>query len=588
MKNGGIKMKKTKIICTIGPATDQVEIIEKLIQNGMNVARFNFSHGTHAEQKDKMDAVKKASENTSIPVALMLDTKGPEMRLGTFTNGKVLLEKGKTFTLTSREVPGDETIVSINHKKLPQEVKPGDKILLSDGMVELTVISISDSDIVTMIENSGEMSNNKRVAAPGANLSLPPVSEKDIEDITFGIEQDVDFIAASFIQRAADILEIRKILEEKNASIQIIAKIENAEGVKNIEEILNVADGIMVARGDLGVEIPTEDVPLLQKKMIKMCNEVGKPVITATQMLESMIYIPRPTRAEASDVANAILDGTDAIMLSGETASGKYPLEAVKTMAQIAKKTETALNAEISLSKFGYAQTTTTNAISHATVQISLELNAKAIITATESGFTAQMVSRYRPHAKIIAVSPHKKTIRKLQLVWGVLAILGESRGNTDQMTHGAIDLALKENQISEGDLVIVTAGVPIGTTGTTNMIQVHVAGEALFEGQGIGKKSACGKVAIVRSAEDIKDFSPGDILVTSILPAELGKIASQAAGLILEEGGLTSAGAIIAITFGIPALVGVNDATKLVTNGDEVTIDPSRGKVYKGKLDLQ
>lgn len=588
MKNGGIEMKKTKIICTIGPATDQVEMIEKLLQNGMNVARFNFSHGTHEEQKDKMDAVKKASKNTSIPVALMLDTKGPEMRLGTFVNGKVLLEKGQTFTLTGREVPGDETIVSINHKNLSKEVKPGDKLLLSDGMVELTIKSISNLDIVTIVENSGEMSNNKRVAAPGASLSLPPVSEKDIADISFGIEQDIDFIAASFIQRASDILEIRKILEEKNASIQIIAKIENAEGVKNIEEILKVADGIMVARGDLGVEIPTEDVPLLQKKMIKMCNEVGKPVITATQMLESMIYIPRPTRAEASDVANAILDGTDAIMLSGETASGKYPLEAVKTMAQIAKKTETALDIEMNLAKIGYAQTTTTNAISHATVQISLELNAKAIVTATESGFTAQMVSRYRPHSKVIAVSPHQKTIRKLQLVWGVFAILGESRGNTDQMTHGAIDLALKEKLISEGDLVVVTAGVPIGTTGTTNMIQVHVAGEALFEGQGIGQKSACGKAAIVRSIEDINNFSPGDILVTSILPAELGKAASQASGLILEEGGLTSTGAIIAITFGIPALVGVNNATKLVTNGDEITIDPSRGKVYKGKLNLQ
>jgi len=580
-------MKRTKIVCTIGPSTEKIEIIEELLKNGMNVARFNFSHGNHEEQKLKMDAVKEASRRTGIPVGLMLDTKGPEMRLGTFKAGKVFLEKGRPFLLTGREIEGDENGVSINHQTLASEVKPGDAILLSDGLIELVVESTDGLDIHTMVQNNGDISNNKRIAAPGVSLNLPPLSKKDISDILFGIEEDVDFIAASFVQRASDALAIRRLLEERGASIQIIAKIENAEGVKNMEEILDVVDGFMVARGDLGVEIPAEDVPLIQKRMIRMCNEVGKPVITATQMLESMIANPRPTRAEASDVANAILDGTDAIMLSGETASGQYPIEAVKTMNLIAKRIEVALNPEINLTRFGHGQTNTTNAISHATVQISLKLNAKAVITATESGFTAQMVSRYRPHSRIIAVSPHEKTVRKLQLVWGVFAIKGASRGDTDTMTQEAMRLALEEKYISEGDLVIVTAGVPIGTTGTTNMIQVHIAGEALLEGQGIGKKAVSGKVVIVRDSADAEKFTPGDILVSSILPAELGKIASQASGIILEEDGLTSAGAIIAVTFGIPAIVGVKNAIQSVQNGMEITLDPTRGKAFHGKLNL-
>lgn len=580
-------MKKTKIVCTVGPASSKPEIIEQLILNGMNVARFNFSHGTHESHKQMIDMVKAASQKVGIPVGLLLDTKGPEMRLGSFKAGKVFLEEGKTFTLTGREVEGDESIVSISHRTLAHEIKPGNQILLSDGLISLLVESVSDLDIVTTVQNSGEISNTKRLATPGVGLSLPPLSEKDVEDILFGIGEGVDFIAASFVQRASDVLTIRKLLEDRKASLQIIAKIENAEGVKNLEEILNVVDGFMVARGDLGVEIPAEDVPLIQKRMIRMCNEVGKPVITATQMLESMITNPRPTRAEASDVANAILDGTDAIMLSGETASGNYPVEAVKTMTQIAVRTETALNSELNLTRFGYGQTNTTNAISHATVQIGLELNAKAIITATESGFTAQMVSRYRPESQIIAVSPHERTIRRLQLVWGVVAIQGESRGDTDSMTQEAIHLAMAEGYVNEGDLVIVTAGVPIGTTGTTNMIQVHIAGKALVAGQGLGKVSASGEVTIIRSMEDAKSFKPGNIIVASILPEELGSIASKASGLVLEEGGLTSVGAIIAVTFGIPAVVGAEKATELIDNGEEITIDPSTGKVFKGKLHL-
>ncbi|WP_434778098.1 pyruvate kinase [Neisseria sp. Ec49-e6-T10] len=470
-------MKKTKIVCTLGPATDQPEIQVALLQNGMNVARFNFSHGSHADHKQRMTAIREASKKTGIPVGIMLDTKGPEMRLGTFKHGKVTLEKGAKFILTGKAVEGDEHIVSINHKTLAQEIIVGNQILLSDGLIQLTVTAIDQLDIHTVVDNTGQISNGKRVAVPGANLSLPPLSEKDIEDITFGIQEDVDFIAASFIQRASDIVAIKDLLKKHQASIKIIAKIENAEGVKNLEHILDLADGLMIARGDLGVEIPAEEVPLIQKRMISLCNEKGKPVITATQMLESMVNNPRPTRAEASDVANAILDGTDAIMLSGETASGQYPIEAVKTMTTIALRMEDELSTAKKLAKFGFKQTNTTDAISHATVQVCLELNAKGIITATESGFTAQMVSRYRPQTPVFAVTPHQKTIRSLQLVWGVIPLQGDVKTDTDAMTTEAINRCLQNHYIEKGDLVVMTAGIPIGLSGSTNMIQVHVVG---------------------------------------------------------------------------------------------------------------
>ena len=580
-------MKKTKIVCTLGPATDDMEIMKELLNNGMNVARFNFSHGDHEGHKKRIDAIKQASLEVCKPVAIMLDTKGPEMRIGTFKEGKIHLEAGQKFTLTGRTVDGDQSIVSINHKTLAKEISVGNQILLSDGLIELKVIEINDLDILTQVLNSGDISNNKRAAAPGVSLNLPPLSEKDIEDIRFGITQDIDFIAASFVQRASDVITIRKILEQQNASTQIISKIENAEGVKNLEEILKVSDGLMVARGDLGVEIPAEEVPLIQKRMIHLCNQMGKPVITATQMLESMITNPRPTRAEASDVANAILDGTDAIMLSGETASGDYPVEAVKMMNLIALKTETALNTEEILTKLGYSQTTTTNAISHATVQISLELDAKGIITATESGFTAQMVSRYRPKAQIVAISPHEKTIRKLQLVWGVTAILGTSRSDTDQMTQESIQLSLNHGLIQEGDLVVLTAGVPIGTTGTTNMIQVHVAGTPLIQGIGLGKFSVSGKVKIISTQEDVSSFTKGDVLVTKTLSEEFSKIASQASALIVEEGGLTSNAAILGLTLGIPTIIGAQNVTQVLSNDLVVTVDPSRGKVFAGDFKL-
>lgn len=468
-------MKKTKIVCTIGPSTDSPGLLREMISAGMNVARCNFSHGTHADHKKRIDMVKDAAREAQQPVALMLDTKGPEMRLGDFTEGKVTITQGEKFILTSRNVEGTKDISFVNHKNLPQEVQPGNQILLADGLVCLKVDAVEGEDIHTTVLNTGVIGNRKRVAVPGVAVSLPPLSEQDVKDVLFAAKEGMDFIAASFIQRAADVLAIRRLLEEVNSDIQIISKIESAEGVKNIDEIIKVSDGIMVARGDLGVEIPTEEVPIVQKMIIEKCNKVGKPVITATQMLESMIMNPRPTRAEASDVANAIMDGTDAIMLSGETASGMYPLEAVSVMAKIAIRTEKSLPySKILLQKGLSLNNTTTDAISHATVQIAKQLEAAAIITSTESGYTPRMVSKYRPQSAIIAVTVNEKTARLTQLLWGVYPVMGNSHQNSDEMVKHSMLASRKAGMIHEGDLVVITAGVPAGTSGTTNLIRVH------------------------------------------------------------------------------------------------------------------
>ena len=469
-------MKKTKIICTIGPSTDSLGILSRMISAGMNVARCNFSHGTHEDHKKRIDMVRSASLEVGEPVALMLDTKGPEMRLGHFIEGQVTLTEGQRFILTSRTVEGTQDISFVNHDRLPQEVSPGNQILLADGLVCLRVDRVEGDDIHTTVLNTGVISDRKRVAVPGVSISLPPLSEQDIKDIGFAVAEEMDFIAASFVQRATDVLSIRKILEELNSDIRIISKIESAEGVKNINEIIKLSDGIMVARGDLGVEIPTEEVPLVQKMIIEKCNKVGKPVITATQMLESMIVNPRPTRAEASDIANAIMDGTDVIMLSGETASGLYPVEAVTMMAKIAIRTEKSLPYSDILARKGVSlHNTTTDAISHATVQIAKQLEAKAILTATDSGYTSRMVSKYRPQSAIIAVTANEKTARRVQLLWGVYPVIGSSHQNSDDMVKYAILDSLKAGVIQEDDLVIITAGVPAGTSGTTNLIRVHV-----------------------------------------------------------------------------------------------------------------
>ena len=467
-------LKKTKIICTQGPSTEKPGVIDALLANGMNCARFNFSHGDHEEHLGRINMVREAAKKAGKVVSLILDTKGPEMRLGEFKDGKVMLEKGNQFTLTYDDVPGDETHVSVNHKGLYTEVKPGDTLLLSDGLVALKVDEIKGKDIVTTIQNSGKMSTRKRVAAPGVPLGLPPISEQDAKDIIFGCEQDMDFVAASFIQRPDDVLAIRKLIEEHNGRMEIIPKIENLEGVKNFDAILEVSDGIMVARGDLGVEVPAEDVPLIQKEIIRKCNAAGKPVIVATQMLDSMERNPRPTRAEVSDVGNAILDGTDAIMLSGETASGDYPVEAVSTMNRIAQRIESSLEyKELFVERGLQHLKSRTRAIAHATVQMAYELDVPAIITPTESGYTTKVVSKYRPKAAIVAYTPSEKALRQLNLRWGVYPVLGSMWSDADEMLSNATAAAVKEGYVQRGDMTIITSGVKAGK-GNSSSVRVY------------------------------------------------------------------------------------------------------------------
>lgn len=582
-------MKKTKIVCTMGPSTDKPGIIEKLIEKGMNVARFNFSHGCHEEHAKRINMVRAASKKVKRVVALMLDTKGPEMRLGKFSEGKVELIAGKTLILTSDEILGDVTRVSVNHKRLPQEVKIGDKILLSDGLVGLEVLEVKGNDIITKILNSGAMSDRKRVAVPGVHISLPPVSEQDEKDILFGVAEGMDFIAASFIQQASDVIAIRKIVEQAGGHMHIIAKIENAKGVENIDEILKVVDGVMVARGDLGVEIPTEDVPLIQKQLIKKCNSVGKPVITATQMLESMSINPRPTRAEASDVANAIMDGTDAIMLSGETASGMYPVEAVATMAQIARRVEEDFLYDETMVKRQLAmEITTTEAVSNATVHIASNLDATAILTLTETGYTPRMVSKYRPQSIVVAVTPHEKIIRQMQLNWGVYPILAPISKNSDELVETAVVRSLEEGLIAEGDLVVITAGLPIGSAGSTNMTRVHIVGNVILKGTGIGKNAVTGKACIIKTAEDFKNFKDGDILVAYEIDEVSSRYATKASAIITEEGGLTSGAAILGVSYNIPTVVGAEGAINKITKDMLITVDAERGVVYKGHINAR
>jgi pyruvate kinase len=448
-------LRKTKIICTIGPASEEVTVLTRLIEKGMNVARINFSHGRHEEHQKRIDNIREAASITGTPLAIMLDTRGPEIRTGTLAQGKIMLQGGQEFILTNREVPGDEKAVQISYAALPQEVKPGDSILLADGLINLQVKECNETDILCQVINGGELGERKGVNVPGVRIQLPFLSEKDRLDIAFGIEQEVDIIAASFVRKAEDILEIRRILEENNADPFIIAKIESQEGVDNLEDIIKVADGVMVARGDLGVEIPAEEVPLVQKSIIEKCAQAGKVVIIATQMLDSMIVNPRPTRAEVSDVANAIFDGADAIMLSGETAAGKYPVEVVETMARIAKRAEDALPyQELLRRKRLQGSLTVTDAISYATCATAMNLGASAILTATRSGYTARMVAKYRPQAKIVAATPDERVLKQMALVWGVHPVLIKDIEGTDALLDESINVALENGCIKKGDLI--------------------------------------------------------------------------------------------------------------------------------------
>lgn len=467
-------MRKTKIICTIGPASESEDKLKELMLAGMNVARFNFSHGTHEEQKKKLTSVIKVSNELGLPVATLLDTKGPEIRLKDFENGKAQLEAGQEFVLTTEDILGTEKKASITYKNLKSDVNEGMTILIDDGKIEMVIETITDTDIVCRVINGGTVSNHKGINAPGAILSMPYISEVDYQDIIFCAEMGYDFLAASFVRCKEDILEVRKILQEHNSHAKIIAKIENMQGIENIDEILEVADGIMVARGDMGVEIPLEEVPVIQKSMIKKAVAKGKHVITATQMLESMIGNPRPTRAETADVANAIYDGTTAIMLSGETAAGKYPVEAVKTMARIAERTERDIDYSRRMKKANQdIQTDITTAISHATCTTAADLQAAVIITVTMSGFTAGMISRFKPECPIIGCSVNPRVCRQLNLYWGVQPLLIEKEETADDLFEEATQQAKKAGLIKDGDIVVLTAGVPLGKAGTTNMLRV-------------------------------------------------------------------------------------------------------------------
>lgn len=579
-------MRKTKIVCTIGPASESVDRLVALMNAGMNVARLNFSHGDHKEHGARIANIREAARRTGKTVGILLDTKGPEIRTGDMATEKVVLKAGQQLIISMKEVKGTAEKISVTYPGLAKDVHPGSKILLDDGLIELEVVSRTDDEIITKVLNSGELKSKKGVNVPGVSVNLPGITEKDAKDILFGIEQGIDFIAASFVRRASDVLEIRELLEKNHAGhIMIIPKIENREGVENIDEILSVSDGLMVARGDLGVEIPAEEVPLVQKMLIKKCNALGKPVITATQMLDSMQRNPRPTRAEASDVANAIFDGTDAIMLSGETAAGEYPVEAVKTMDRIAYRTEQALNyRELYETRSRDSETTITDAIGQAVTNTALKLKVSTIITATVSGHTAKVVSKYRPKALILAVTSTEEALRKLTLFWGVYPVLGKTAASTDEMLESAVDQALKSGFVHHGDLVVITAGVPVGEVGTTNLLKVHVVGEVLAKGQGIGKRSVCGAVYVTNNVEDANRNMPdGAILVTRATDKDMMPAVERASAIITEEGGLTSHGAVVSVSLDIPAIVGVREATSILKTGQEITVDAERGHIYNG-----
>ena len=582
-------MRRTKIVCTLGPACEKVEVLKELIKAGMNVARMNFSHGDHAEHFRRLSAVRQAAAELGVEIATMLDTKGPEIRSGILQEGKVELVQGQKFILTTEDIEGDVNRVSVSYKNLPHELHPGARILMSDGLIELQVERIEGTEIHTVVVNGGTLGNKKNMNLPGIRVNLPAVTQKDIDDFQFAVKHGVDFIAASFVRKAADVLEIRKILEDLGSDIRIIAKIENAEGVDNIDEIIHSADGIMIARGDLGSEIPSEQVPLKQKIIIRKCNKIGKPVITATQMLESMVHNPRPTRAEASDVANAIFDGTDATMLSGESAAGAYPIEAVKTMARIAEATESSLHFSEILDTFEAPDATITDAISHSTCRIALDLQAEAILTFTRSGKTALEVSKYRPKTPIIAVTPRKTVLRRMMLSFGVFPIHAPDEPNTDMMIEAAVKAAIDEKLIKEGDLVIVTAGVPVGVPGTTNLIKVHMTGKVILRGVGLGKKNCVGKVVIAYSAQEaiekMEKAGENAILVAHRTDEEWIPALEKAAAIITEQAGVTSCAAKQHIQRDIPVIVDAKDCVDFLGEGMLVTVDCIRGQVFRGKV---
>ena len=580
-------MRKTKIICTLGPSTDQEGVLRELVANGMNVARFNFSHGSHEEHLGRFEKLKAIREELGKPVAALLDTKGPEIRLKDFKNGTEMLEAGQTFTLTTRDVEGTKEICSITYKDLPQDVQPGGTIMLDDGLIKLQIVTVNDTDIVCKVLNNGKIKNKKGVNVPGVHLSMPYMSQRDRDDIIFGAQQGFDFIAASFVRTAQDVYDIRNLLNEYDSDIRIIAKIENREGVNNIDSILAAADAVMVARGDLGVEIDFTELPGIQKNIIERSFSFGKPIVTATQMLDSMMVNPRPTRAEISDVANAIYDGTSAIMLSGETAAGAYPVEALKTMSAIAERTEQeGFHLRGRTMDFNPGKISVSDATAHAACLTARDVNAAAIVTVSESGTTARLLSKYRPQQPIIACVMREQVQRQLSLSWGITPLMMSLAHSTDELIEMSTALAKENGYLHNGELAVVTAGVPVGVSGTTNMIKIHMVGNCLATGVGVGPENndvASGKACVCRTMDEVRaKFKPGMVLVVPSTSNEMLSFVRDAAALVVEEPGLNSHAAIAGKALLKPTVVGAAGATSHIRDGLMVAVDCAHGSVQR------
>ena len=582
-------MRKTKIICTLGPSTDKGDVLRELIANGMNVARFNFSHGSYEEHGGRLANLKALREELGKPVAALLDTKGPEIRLKEFKNGVEMLEAGQTFTLTTREVEGTKEICSVTYKDLPHDVHEGGTIMLDDGLIMLRIEKVTDTDITCTVLNSGKIKTKKGVNVPGVHLSMPYLSQKDREDIIFGIQNGFDFIAASFVRTAQDVYDIRNLLNEYDSNIRIIAKIENREGVNNIDSILSAADAVMVARGDLGVEIDFTELPGIQKNIIDRSFSFGKPIVTATQMLDSMMVNPRPTRAEISDVANAIYDGTSAIMLSGETAAGAYPVEALKTMSAIAERTENEPHYRDERFKdAAHGQISVSDATAHAACLTARDVNAAAIVTVSESGNTARLLSKYRPTQPIIACVMDEQVQRQLSLSWGITSLLMGPAKSTDELIEMSTALAEKNGYLHNGELAVVTAGVPVGVSGTTNMIKIHMVGNCLSTGVGVGREnadltSASGKACVCRTLDEVRaKFKPGMVLVVPSTSNEMLEYVRDAAALVVEEAGLNSHAAIAGKALLKPTIVGALGACSHIRDGLDIAVDCAHGSVQR------
>lgn len=585
----GLDMRKTKIVATIGPASESIETLTRLIESGLDVARLNFSHGTYEEHAQRIRRIREVSQTVGKHVGIMLDIKGPKIRTGKIQNGEVELQDGDSITLTIDPVEvGTKERVWISYEGLVEDVYPGAPIRIDDGLIGLEVVDVKGHDILCKVTNGGALKDNKGINVPGVTLRIPGVTDKDKNDLVFGVEQGVDMVAASFVRKASDVLEVRRILEENNYYADIIAKIETQEGMDRLEEIIEVTNGMMVARGDLGVEIPTEEVPLAQKRIISLCNQYGKPVITATQMLDSMQRNPRPTRAEASDVANAIFDGTDAIMLSGETAAGKYPLESVQTMAQIAERAESALRSnEVRYRHHTELAKTVSDAMGHAAKTMSQDLDASAIITATSSGHSARAVAKYRPMVSVIGVTPKPETARRLTVSWGVYpVVIEEVVTNTDDLLETAVEGAVSAGYVGNGDLVLIIGGSPVGHTGTTNFLKVHTIAQTLCKGIGIGKQSVTGRAVVADDLTDAQErVQEGDIIVTHQTDKDVMSSVEKAAGMVTVEGGLTSHAAVVGVSLGKPVIVGAKEALDTILDGETITLDPLRGFVYRGRV---